>query len=468
MNPQVIRHHSIQPLNRGTLGTSETWSYRDGSPLIQFRISGGVPRDLIVKSVRLQFEAELKLNAANTPIRNDSRQTGYPGFPGQPGNDSQYLSVDAQAGAASFFEQIIIRNSKGDVLEQVEQPARLLKNMVPMTNSQSDMLTTQTTQLGYASGNQSVTEAQSMIKTWVSMPIYSGLFLGSKDIPLGPNAFDGLTIDFRLAPGMDCTISKTAGENGAYVNLTNVRLIYMTAPQASSPDGFNYMSFHTYYNTISNSEAFVRPHANLQNCLSMFHTFTSVGKISNYKANGLEREHFQTSGGSVIQKSFSTTLANTLAPLQYQQENGLERYNSVGYVPTIIVRNFINSVKHYSRLFTTCVGLNDGSYNGGSTYLTGQVFNFPWLQNGGVPQVPVDYRILDAHECIGCGTSWGNGVSFDLLANGRGVNLVKRPYNARFRTNMNNTITMGCFSFALAYNQLLFSKRTNGRVIVDY
>ena len=478
MNNQLVRHHSIQPLNRGTLGTSETWSYKDGSPLIQFRISGGTPRDLLVKSVRLQFEAELVLNASTAnnpvPVRNDSRQTGYPGAAGAIDN-SQYLTVDSQAGAAAFFEQLVIRNSNGDVLESVDQPARLLTSMIPMTNSQSDMLTTQTTALGYASGNKDVTDAQAMIKTWVSMPIYSGLFLGSKNIPLGPSAFDGLTLDFRLAPGMDCTISKDGGQSGAYVKLTNVRLIYMTAPQAESPDTFNYMSFHAYYNTLSNSESFVRPFASISNCLAMFHTFTTVSKISNYFANGLKREHFQVDNGggggaeSVIQKSFSTTLANTLAPLQYQQENGLALQNDVRFVPSIIVRNYINSIKHYSRLFTTCVGLSDGGYNGNFSYLTGQVYNMPWLNPPNVAdKVPADYRSLSAHDCLECGTAYGNGVSFDLLANGKGVDLNRRPYNARFRTAMNNTVTMGCFSFALAYNQLLFSKRTNGRVIVDY
>ena len=162
-----------------------------GNPVIQFNI-GAQERLLLGNSVRLSGQFQVF-------------KDGSEGIP----DAASKIRMDEALGVYSMIDQIVIKASNGQTIEQIRHYGRMMASYLPTTSSMNDNLghlneTTLTTP-AFDAQQEGVVFLKSMRQTGnaFSIPLVSGLMNGQNPIPLHM----GLIIEVHLAPDSNVLFS---------------------------------------------------------------------------------------------------------------------------------------------------------------------------------------------------------------------------------------------------------------------
>ena len=150
---------------------SQNVSFRDGNPLVQFRI-GAQERYLLGSTIRLCGTIKV--------LDSDTSATPAAG---------KKCAIDPRLGVYSVLDQLVISSAKtSQTIEHIRNYNRFLSTYIPVTSSPNDLIghmgiSSLSSANVDASQNQ-ITEVGSGTDTSFSITLPCGVFLGQNPIPL--------------------------------------------------------------------------------------------------------------------------------------------------------------------------------------------------------------------------------------------------------------------------------------------
>ena len=275
-----LRRFEIAPMNQSS--GSSSFSYREGSPLIQFEI-GEADLYLMSHTLRMNFELELTTGAGPGNFPNNNVQ--------DPGNPDAQVLLNNKIGVAGCIENITISNLQNNTLEYCRAYPRLLASLIPGGAGFGDYQGYLTQTFG-ATSNRQVEGRMCNRKMEVSMPLMVGMFLNGENIPLSfRSGTGGLRISIMLSPSIQALFGSTpALTNNSFYTLKKISLTGQygipmggVLPPIKSLGFSAYQNFYSVINTNDNTQQ-ISP--SLSAVVSQFTNFVPTTHISSYAEDG--------------------------------------------------------------------------------------------------------------------------------------------------------------------------------------
>ena len=424
-------HQEITPTNSTSDGIL---SYANGQPTIQFLI-GEQDRYIKPGSVRLIGEFTVFKTGTEVPLAADG------------------IRMNERLGVNAIIDQLTISSQRtGQTMESINHWNRMMSSYTSVTQSQADFAghsyetalrfpnfagqekgVITNTQGANASGSDSPNE--------FCIPLVCGLFLGNDPIPLSSTwGVGGLRIEIQLAPDSNVLFSANNSDAllvNAYYQLKNVRLICEV--ESPAPDQlsqlagrtsntFVYNSISSYYQTINSANATLNFNLALSKVLGVFMNVVPSSHINNLIRDGLATLPFTNSDGTVaVVDQAVFTRAGERFPLQYNldtiQKGGTAVDAANSTVDADLVRNYLNSVKSFSKIGRTSVDTTNLQY-----------FTM-------APQY------VQSKEMTKGGSAFGLGVAYDTISD-QGVDFSNVPFGLQLQLTLTSDSPQSIFLFA--------------------
>lgn len=433
---QTIQQVEIFPTNRAS--AANTWSYRNGNPTLEFKISQNNRAYLLSKSLYVHFKLRLRTAA-----------DAYPNNAGADGTAAVEVRQNAKIGALSVFQSINVSSAVNNAsLERVQNAPRLAATLIPSGASFSSystelQLETGATSSDAAQGRRSNSEME------VCCRVMAGIFLLGAEIPLGEfgRGCGGLAIKFNLSPSVEANFGADAG--GSYYEVVNPSLTFKLGVVDQLPpiSALPYTSFSSYYNVLSNGDETQNINCALGSVISTFSNFVPTSFIANAIQDGNESYTLRNSpytddslyapitryttlkGGVKFPAQFSVnsqqlvTQSGTTFSARYTAQREL---------------NFLSALQPSKDRIETLAGNISESGLGVSPTST---------------ENSTRYNTLSKH-IYGCGSR------FDGLGNGAGSNFKQAQFSHRIESSLDGVSPNSIYSFFLHRN--LVNMSSNG------
>ena len=388
----------ITPSNHTSTGNI---SFKSGNPVIQF-IIGEQDRLLLGGSVRFAGDLQVFFNSAEDIPANASA-----------------LAMDESIGMYGIVDQLVIKSqSTHQVIEEIKHYPRFMKSYLPITSSLNDSLghlgETALTLPAYDAQRRSVVNLVSMKQTGnrFSINLPCGLFNGQNPIPLmanGEGGVGGLLVEIHLAPDSNVLFDQDGGTTigDAFYQLKNVKLMaeaVVPDPSVRMPPAntFEYNSISSYFTTFNSTNAIINFNLGLSRVLGVFGNMIAASKINNRTQNGLSLNFPVNSDGGQTKANITQlvfTRGGERFPLEYNVDTSQKDDSSITKADEQIMRNYMNSVRQFSKIMRTSVSPANTKYISG---LPADVNKVP--EGGSVAGIGVAYDVIS-----------GDGVDFSSV-----------------------------------------------------
>ena len=402
------QHLEIVPSN---ITADGKLSFRNGQPVVQF-IIGEQARYLIGSSVRLC--GKFTCNSGSTTTPTSTSATG--------------LRMNEQLGVYGALSELHIKSQRtAQSIETIRHYSRMMSSYLGVTSSLQDGIShlneTALIDMNWACQQRGVVENPTSETTSNSfcIPLVCGLLNGTEPIPLAESwGVGGLDISLHLSPDSNVFF---ASSNASLSNITNsfyelseVRLVceVMTpAPDqlsrlmSSTQEVFEYNSIVSQFNTI-----------NSRNGILNF--FDGLATLPPTNSDGTRAE--------ITQAVF--TRGGERFPLEYNIDT-LQRDDATNdTMDAQIVRNYMNAVMGFSRIFRTNVSPDNNKYDDYGT----------------------EYEY--AKTIIQGGSKFGLGVNYDQIS-GEGVSFMDVPFGLQLTSDLSTDSPQGIYLFAHCKNTVV-------------
>lgn len=389
---------NISPINQTA---DRVQSYTSGNPVIQFNI-GAQDRLLLGNSVRLSGQFQVF-------------KDGSEGIP----DAASKIRMDEALGIYSMIDQIVIKASNGQTIEQIRHYGRMMASYLPTTSSMNDNLghlneTTLTTP-AFDAQQEGVVFLKSMRQTGnaFSIPLVSGLMNGQNPIPLHM----GLIIEIHLAPDSNVLFSSdgTTNIDLARYQVKNCELIAeVVSPSKEIPltSSFEYNSISTFFTTFNSTNAIINFNLGLSRVLGVFGNMITASKINNRSQNGLSCNFPVNSDATETAakiKQLFFTRGGERFPLEYNIDTLQRDTPDSPVIDPQIVRNYMNSIKQFSKLDRTSVTPLNTKYTSGlATVVNDKILG------GSVAGLGVAYDVISGQGVDFSGVNFGLNMDVGL------------------------------------------------------
>jgi len=445
-------NHNIEITPSNVLSDGKI-SFKNGNPVISF-IIGEQDRLLISRSVRLCGKFRCKLNedndASDIPRANDE------------------LQASGKLGVYGAIDQLVIKSQQThQVIEHIKYYNRMMASYLPQITSKCDA-TSHLTQSSLIMPNhllykQSVIDnpAQTQSPNSFCIPLSSGLFSGTADIPLSSTwGLKGLLIEIHLAPDTNFLYSgvqqgpaeatnpdgDTTGLTDSFYELSDVKLVAETIDptpqqlQSYPPSGgtFEYNSISTYFTSVNSTNAIINFNLGLKRVMGAFMNFIPSSRINSYSHNGLATVPLFNSSNNTDAPIEKLTFlrGGSKFPLDYDIDylgiDGLE-YKEVD---SQVVRHFINSVSAFpdnDRLQTSSVNTFERNN-----------------RTSGKKSAFSDVLTLDG------GNNFGVGIAYDTISDA-GVDFSTQAFGVQMTTGLTSDTPHAVYLFAKSKQTIAYS-----------
>tara|TARA_R110000868_G_scaffold193346_4_gene438153 strand:+ start:10889 stop:12211 length:1323 start_codon:yes stop_codon:yes gene_type:complete len=426
------QHLEIVPSN---ITADGKLSFRNGQPVVQF-IIGEQARYLIGSSVRLC--GKFTCNSGSTTTPTSTSATG--------------LRMNEQLGVYGALSELHIKSQRtAQSIETIRHYNRMMSSYLGVTSSLQDGIShlneTALIDMNWACQQRGVVENPTSETTSNSfcIPLVCGLLNGTEPIPLAESwGVGGLDISLHLSPDSNVFF---ASSNASLSNITNsfyelseVRLVceVMTpAPDqlsrlmSSTQEVFEYNSIVSQFNTINSRNGILNFALGVSRCLGVFINIVPASHINNYLFDGLATLPPTNSDGTraeITQAVF--TRGGERFPLEYNIDT-LQRDDATNdTMDAQIVRNYMNAVMGFSRIFRTNVSPDNNKYDDYGT----------------------EYEY--AKTIIQGGSKFGLGVNYDQIS-GEGVSFMDVPFGLQLTSDLSTDSPQGIYLFAHCKNTVV-------------
>lgn len=338
------RYLQILPQN-----SNASHSYRDGRPVIDFQISEQ-EATLLPRSIRVcgRFHAY-----------EDSARTMTTGT---------RLSMDSRIGVFSMIDQVTIASATSmATIETLKHANRFYSSYMGVTNDDKSLINlmgeTGLTMPSLEGQQYSVMqEGDGANSNEFCIHIPTGLLLGTSGINLSrQTGVGGLRISLTLAPDSMVLFDKNGdasagGLDGAFYELTDLKLVCEVSDQMVSPAPLEYNSITGFYTTINSTNANLNFSLGLNRVASTMLNFIPSDYLNNLNQNSLQTINPLTKDGSIADISQVVfTKGGSRYPFDYNIDTSFKNGNKEQVDPQV-VRNFMNSVLPFRKISHTLAG----------------------------------------------------------------------------------------------------------------
>jgi hypothetical protein len=397
------RYIEILPSN---ISSTDDAGYSKGTPLIQFNI--GSQDTYLIGST-------LRLNGAFS----------------RTGSNSTKSCIDPALGVYSIIDQLLISSNKtNQTIEHIRNYNRFLASYIPATTSENDlnghMSMSSLSGLSYGSQNNSETLE-------FSIPLPCGVLLGRNPIPLSDTwGIKGLNLTLNLAPDSNVFFALDDTDvSGVTYFLSDLRITaevqqpppdQLATLMRQTANSFEYNSISSYYAVVNNNHATVNISLGLKRVLSVFCNFITASDINSFDANGMETLDIRQDGGTgATLTDVVFTKGGMRFPLDYDIVTVQRDNSNNDSADGQIIRNFLNSVRPFSKLDRTLFS-----------------------------------NITSSQLAKKSSSLYGVGVAYDTISN-QGVDFSADQFAMVLQSLLNSNNPTAAFIFAHAKNTCLMS-----------
>jgi len=397
------RYIEILPSN---ISSTDDAGYSKGTPLIQFNI--GSQDTYLIGST-------LRLNGAFS----------------RTGSGVTKSCIDPALGVYSIIDQLLISSNKtNQTIEHIRNYNRFLASYIPATTSENDlnghMNMSSLSGLSYGSQSNNATLE-------FSIPLPCGVLLGRNPIPLSDTwGIKGLNLTLNLAPDSNVFFALDDTDvSGVTYFLTDLKITaevqqpppdQLATLMRQTANSFEYNSISSYYAVVNNNHATVNINLGLKRVLSVFCNFITASDINSYDANGMETLDIrQDNGTGATLTDVVFTKGGMRFPLDYDIVTVQRDNSNNDSADGQIIRNFLNSVRPFSKLDRTLFS-----------------------------------NITSSQLAKKSSSLYGVGVAYDTISN-QGVDFSADQFAMVLQSLLNSNNPTAAFIFAHAKNTCLMS-----------
>ena len=337
------RHIEVTPTNKTS---ADTISYKNGNPIIQFRI-GSADMMLLGKSIRFCGEFSVYSDDAKTR-----------------GATTQRMSQ--KLGVFSTIDQLIIRNERGQTLEHIRNYNRFMATYLAATSSREDQNThlnqSALTLPNFKAAQRGVVEFPvtdaGKSKQTFSVHLPCGLFLGDNPIPIAQSQLGGIIVEIVLAPDSNvffASADDSTDFSTGFYEFSNVKLLAegMRIPRdqlASMPatQVFEYNTISSYYSTINSANGIITLNLGEKRVLGAFANVISASQINNLISDGMSTMYpLNNDGSSADVKRLFFTKGGEKFPLNFDIDTRQSACGTQQMVDAQIMREGLAAIHNF-------------------------------------------------------------------------------------------------------------------------
>ena len=472
-----VRKFEILPINKSS--ADAVFSYVSGTPVIRFKLAPTAGA-LVTRNLRFNCEIRIRHPVVGGGLALSPNNTEA-ATPTPLGSGAIYnVRNDPKTAAIAGIQRIAVSNYYNTSLELIKDVPRLYSSLLGSSYGWGDYSTYLSNMFGASSSTARQAVICSQSEQSLSMPLLAGIFLSSKNIPLGNGSsqtgagISGICVELTLNPsiaGLFGTDAGTAG--GAFVEYRNCTLtgdILLPSSGVLPPiDKFGYNAWNSYYSVLTVRDETVAYNTGLHAVVGGFTNYIPTSNLSNWSRNSqLTLRNMNDAGGGACntpaRMSFYQTLKNgVLFPLKYrlseqqlrntvsvQKPNGSYESNRQYY--------YLNGIKPFGLIKATLSSpISEGLAVGVDTQQL-EVAAVTVAAQSGVHFQDQGGQNITAGTGLGTygGTIYGTGFRFDGLGVKDTTNFGTSTFSYRLQSENDNTCPNSAYTYLLSRNMVSF------------
>ena len=421
-----------------------TYSFKDGSPIIEFLLTPVQNKLIDPTTLRLNFTVKCGYGTG-AGYRYVNNQVAYGALAGDTGDSTG--SFNNRVGVVSLIDSLKISTIQNQVIEEVRNYSRLNATLIPVQNSISKYKNVIPHK--YQSyGNRFAQGLRNNSPMSCAMPLRAGIL--NTPQPINVNSYGGIKISINLSPdsfvfNCDDAYNGVGGNNDAgngkvYYQIIDPTLTFnymvMNQPIPITQVNLQYPAYNSYQQVIHSSDNQSTLNLNLQSVRTSFQNFIPSNWINNQLEDSLGTLKIRNSNaGAYDEKVNITEVSHLRNGLKFPKQFSTDERAVVAFGgnQTHMLRDFITSVKSIELIKSSL--LSCGTQQVG--------------QRGSEISV---YNQGDKEESNG--EIFGIGNRYDNLSIGSGAEFKNSSYSVRIVSNLDGNSPNSTFTFTLS-NQAL-------------
>jgi len=469
-----IQKGEIFPINN-----NKSYSFRNGSPLINFELRGSPTRLIDTSTIRLNFKLTCgsDLNGSNANKRYVNNFEAYGAVGAVSGTYG--ANINSRVGVSTVIDTLKLSNLKSNqVIEQIRNYSRLNATLLPVQNSFSNYKNV-LCHLYNSFGNKTSQALRMCMPQTCCIPLRSGLF--SQKQPLNVYSMGGLKIDISLSPDnylfnatdYDCMIdsANNAGVNNATYIIEDVSISFdylvLNQPFIPSQSIMPYACYNSFLQVITSNDSQSSLNLALSSVRSAFQNYIPSTSINNMSVDSLKTITLRNAPYENIDNAAIIELSHIKNGVKYPKlysvnERVLLKAQPLAF-QTHIIRNFINSITSINRLKDSMVNkytMNTAGYDdiATSTIATNPNSDYYRSLTQDTPDIAMDGATA-YNNGIGAvfsygGNLYGTSVKYDALGVATGTNFRNSTYTVRILSELDSQSPNNGYTFTLSNQQM--------------
>jgi len=429
--PQIIgiSKAEIFPINN----TQDGFSFKNGSPLIQFEIA---PNQRLLDTTLLRLNFKFKLYQSDGIRYPNNQECLSNHVAGTVQSGTETAATNSRVSVASVIQTLRLKNFNEELIEEIRDYSKMMASSLPVSNSMNDYRNRLSNKFK-AFGKNPAQEVNDIMPRSVSMPLRAGIL--STGQPLDLLNQNGLKLDILLSP--DSFVIK--GDANTSYKLENVSLsfnyINLSAPMPPSNKPIGFPTYNSYNSVINSGNSQKSLNLNLSSVRNVFQNFIPATFINNYAEDSLETPKLRNTPYAAANDVEITEFSDLKNALKFPLKYSVQERDAVnnGVFPAHLYRNFVDSIKPFSKIENSLLSEVTESLNNASS------------------QAEQDLDNPDLGKNV-----YGLGLRLDTTNSGIGTNFKNQTFTKNIKSGLDGNSVNMSYVFTLS-NQALAVRNQN-------
>lgn len=361
---------SIEKAEVFPINSMSSFSFKNGSPIINFEIAPTPNKLIDTSTMRLNFKIRCGYGSGANFLRVNNQATYGP--IGNVARGQAAGSMNSRVGVVSVIDNIKLSNFKNEVIEEIRNYSRLNASVIPCLNS-FQRYKNSLSNVYYGFGNQVAQQLRNNSDMNCSIPIRAGVLQSGQ--PLDIQSMGGLKMDINLSPDSfvfnvsdaDNYTGGTTnyGDGRVYYELSEVSLnfnyLVLNQPIPPKNEVIPYSAYNSYLQVIHSSDNQNTLNLALSSVRSVFQNFLPSPNINNYLVDSLQTTPLRNKGANnyaVAEDRVIRELTHLRNGVKYPKQYSIDERNVVSRasaIPAHQLRDFLNGIKSFNLITSTLI-----------------------------------------------------------------------------------------------------------------
>ena len=443
MSIASVTNFEITPLNMSSGAAGNTFSYRNGNPIVTLRIPA-TQMYLLTNTLRLNYVLTVKQPDGSLPTNSATPLAG------------QVLMSD-RIGANSIFDSISVSTSTNSSIESCRNYGRLLASTLPASSGWNEYSTHLSQWFGgVCSSNLDVTAKCLNRAVQCSSPLLTGVLGSGQAIPLGDNGTGcgGIILTAQLNSNNQALFSSVPAMAGAYYEISEVSLSgkYGIPVGGALPPikNIRFSAYQSYYDVLNNNDSTLSIDSRLGAVSAIFSNFLPTTSIQNFNQDSYQTTALANKVGAdyitpVPVRTVNFTRAGIKFPLQMAIDSTSLRQSTTAAAGVFGAKlNSFDSLRQYYyqdavRMTTEDIDSLAGARSEGTLSFFNNILN----------DSPAQARLIAFNASPLLGRCWGIGIRYDQAGINASASFKNSPFAVRITSQLDGISPFSIFTFFL-------------------